>query len=171
MIKDRNNSLHSFLKMSKILFVFLLIFSCSGGGDSGDGNNGGGGPNPPSNIIPTNLTFNVQVVGSDSNNPNGDGSGVVKFSANATNAVNYSFRFGTGDSKSSSSGAVEYTYTETGTKTYDVKVLAYSSTNDYISADKKVTVNVKPQPDQDLVNLLSGGSEKTCTRIDEHKTP
>ena len=79
--------------MSKILFVFLLIFACSGGGDPGGGDNGGGGPNPPSNIIPTNLTFNVQVVGSDSDNPNGDGSGVVKFSANATNAVNYSFRF------------------------------------------------------------------------------
>ena len=161
MIKDRNNLLHPFLKMSKILFVFLLIFACSGGGDSGGGDNGGGGPNPPSNIIPTNLTFNIQVVGSDSDNPNGDGSGVVKFSANATNAVNYSFRFGTGDSKTSASGSVEYTYTETGTKTYDVKVLAYSKTNDYISADKKVTVNVKPQPDQDLVNLLSGGSEKT----------
>lgn len=161
MIKDRNNLLDPFLKMSKILFVFLLVFACSGGGDSGGNNNGDGGPNPPSNIIPTNLTFNVQVVGTDSSNPNGDGSGVVKFSANATNAVNYSFRFGTGESKSSSSGAVEYTYTETGTKTYDVKVLAYSSTNDYISADKKVTVNVKPQPDQDLVNLLSGGSVKT----------
>ena len=147
--------------MSKILFVFLLIFACSGGGDPGGGDNGGGGPNPPSNIIPTNLTFNVQVVGSDSDNPNGDGSGVVKFSANATNAVNYSFRFGTGDSKTSASGSVEYTYTETGTKTYDVKVLAYSKTNDYISADKKITVNVKPQPDQDLVNLLSGDSEKT----------
>jgi len=161
MIKDRNNLLHPFLKMSKTLFVFLLIFACSGGGDPGGGDNGGGGPNQPSNIIPTNLTFNVQVVGSNSDNPNGDGSGVVKFSANATNAVNYSFRFGTGDSKTSASGSVEYTYTETGTKTYDVKVLAYSKTNDYISADKKVTVNVKPQPDQDLVNLLSGGSEKT----------
>ena len=53
MIKDRNNLLHPFLKMSKTLFVFLLIFACSGGGDPGGGDNGGGGPNPPSNIIPT----------------------------------------------------------------------------------------------------------------------
>jgi len=52
MIKDRNNLLDPFLKMSKILFVFLLVFACSGGGDSGGNNNGDGGPNPPSNIIP-----------------------------------------------------------------------------------------------------------------------
>ena len=77
MIKDRNNLLDPFLKMSKILFVFLLVFACSGGGDSGGNNNGDGGPNPPSNIIPTNLTFNVQVVGTDSSNPNGDGSGEI----------------------------------------------------------------------------------------------
>ena len=44
MIIDRNNLLHSYLKMSKILFVFLLIFACSGGGDPGGGDSGGGGP-------------------------------------------------------------------------------------------------------------------------------
>ena len=54
--------------MSKILFVFLLIFACSGGGNPG-GDDNGGAPDPPSNIIPSNLTFNVQVVGSDSDNP------------------------------------------------------------------------------------------------------
>ena len=150
------------LFMSKFLCILLLVFSCSGGDNGGsDPSGGGGGTNPPSNIIPTNLTFNVEIVGSDASNPNGDGKGVVKFSASATNAVNYSFRFGNGESKNSSNGAVEYTYSDVGTKSYDVKVLAYSSTNDYISADKKITVYVKPEPNADLVNLLSGGSEKT----------
>ena len=102
--------------MSKFLCILLLVFSCSGGDNGGSDPSGGGGTNPPSNIIPTNLTFNVEIVGSDSSNPNGDGKGVVKFSASATNAVNYSFRFGNGESKNSSNGAVEYTYSDVGTK-------------------------------------------------------
>ena len=65
-------------------------------------------------------------MGLDSDNPSGDGSGVVKFTATADNTVNFSFRFGTGDSEESSSGVVEYTYTNTGTNTYSVNVLAYS---------------------------------------------
>ena len=128
--------------MSKFLCILLLVFSCSGGDNGGGDLGGGGGTNPPSNIIPSNLTFNVEIVGSDASNPNGDGKGVVKFSASATNAVNYSFRFGTGDSKNSSNGSAEYTYSDAGTKTYDVKVLAYSSTNDYVSADKKILQNL-----------------------------
>ena len=146
--------------MYKVLLIFLIVFSCSSGDDGGN-SGGGGGVEPPTNIIPSNLSFNVEIVGSDSDNPNGDGLGVVKFSASAVNAVNYSFRFGTGETKNSSSGSVEYTYTDVGTNTYDVKVLAYSKTNDYIDSEKKITVYVKPQPNSDLVNLLSGGSEKT----------
>ena len=146
--------------MYKAIIVLLFVFSCSSG-DDGGGDNGGGTVDPPKNVIPSNLSFNVEIIGSDSNNPNGDGLGVVKFSASAVDANNYSFRFGTGDTKNSSSGIVEYTYTDVGTNTYDVKVLAYSRTNNYIDAEKTITVYVKPQPDADLVNLLSGGSEKT----------
>ena len=125
-----------------IFFVLVLIISCSSGGEDID--NGGNGPvDPPSEIIPTNLSIDISIEGSSSENPNGDGSGLVKFSASATNAVSYSYRFGTGDSKTST-GAVEFTYTDIGTKTYNVKVIAYSSTNNFISIDKAVTVYVKP---------------------------
>ena len=78
-------------------FVVLLFLSCSSGAED-DG--GGVGPvDPPSEIIPTNLSVSISIEGTDSNNPNGDGSGLVKFTASATNAVSYSYRFGTGDSK------------------------------------------------------------------------
>ena len=66
-----------------------------------------------------------------------------------------------GDSKTSSSGKVDYTYTELGTKTYDVKVLAYSSTDNYISIDKQITIYVKPDSEQGLLELLAGDSSKT----------
>ena len=143
---------------TNLFFVFTLVISCSSGGEEPDG--GGGPVDPPSEIIPTNLSVNITIEGSSSENPNGDGSGLVKFSASATNAVSYSYRFGTGDSKTST-GAVEFTYTDIGTKTYNVKVIAYSSTNNFISVDKAVTVYVKPASEQTLLELLAGSSEKT----------
>ena len=56
-----------------------------------------GGDNQDKQIIPTNLVFNVELTGQNDENPFGDGSGKIKLSASAVNAVNYSFRFGTGD--------------------------------------------------------------------------
>jgi hypothetical protein len=143
----------------KILsFFLLLILGCSSGAED-DG--GGAGPvDPPSEIIPTNLSLSISIEGTDSNNPNGDGSGLVKFSASATNAVSYSYRFGTGDS-TNSSGPVEFTYTDVGTKTYSVRVLAYSSTNNFISIDKEITVYVKPFAEPTILELLAGDSSKT----------
>ena len=78
---------------------------------------------PPSEIIPSNLSVSISIEGSSSTNPNGDGSGLVKFSASATNAVSYSYRFGTGDSKNSS-GAVDFTYSDVGTKPITLKVIS-----------------------------------------------
>lgn len=139
-------------------FVLLLVLGCSSGVED-DG--GGVGPvDPPTEIIPTNLSVNISIEGTDSNNPNGDGSGLVKFTASATNAVSYSYRFGTGDSKNSS-GSVEFTYTDVGTKTYNVKVFAYSSTNNSISIDKSITVYVKPFAEPTILELLAGDSSKT----------
>ena len=139
------------------LLIILLIFSCSGEGN-GDG---GGVEPPPTKIIPSNLVVNIEINGANSDSPSGDGSGVVKFTATATDAVNYSFRFGTGESMESSAGSVEYTYTDVGTKNYNVNVLAYSSTGDFISSSKTISVYVRPESDADILQILSGGSEKT----------
>ena len=140
-----------------LLSFFLILQGCSSGEEEG----GGVGPvDPPSEIIPSNLSVSISIEGSSSTNPNGDGSGLVKFSASAINAVSFSYRFGTGDSKNSS-GAVDFTYSDVGTKTYNVKVLAYSSTNNYISIDKTITVYVKPFAEPTILALLAGESSKT----------
>ena len=125
--------------MYKIFLISILFLSCSGDGNSGDN---GDLPDPVDKVIPTNLLFNIEIQGVDDENPYGNGSGTVKFSASATNAVNYSFRFGTGDVIDSSSGSVEYTYSEFGTKSYVVNVLAYSSTGDFISEADNISVYV-----------------------------
>lgn len=125
-----------------LLFSFLIsgvVLSCSGGSDDGGTANGGG----ITDIIPTNLTLSINVVGTDSNNPNGDGSGVIQCTASATNAVKYGFKFGTNSEEiESASGNLEYTYTNAGTNSYTVFVFAYSSTDNSISAFQEVTVYV-----------------------------
>ena len=82
--------------MYKLFLLILLAFSCSGEqGINGDGNE------PPTEIFPSNLVVNIEVDGADGNNPNGNGTGLVRFTAKADNAINYSFRFGRGDVKDS----------------------------------------------------------------------
>ena len=115
----------------------------------------------PVKIIPTNLTLSIEIVGSSSQNPNGDGSGLVRFRATANDAVNFSFRFGTGDSEESASGVVEYTYSDVGTNPYNVNVLAYSSTNDFASTSQTISVFVLPALDPDITQVLTGGTEKS----------
>jgi|TARA_B110000240_G_scaffold126714_1_gene141046 hypothetical protein len=148
----------NFFKLSKTKLVVLviLLISCSGSSSEEEGL----GPVDPVEIIPSDLSLSINITGKDDSHPNGDGFGVVEFTANATNAVSYSFRFGTGDSKNTS-GKTKYTYTDVGTKTYDIKVLAYSSTNNYTTIDKKITVYVKPDSEQGLLELLAGSSSKT----------
>lgn len=127
-------------KLYFLTFLFLGLFYSCGGSNSGDD------PiiNPPEpvDIIPTNLVLNINIVGADQNNPNGDGSGVIQCSASATDAVSFGFRFGNGSELASSTGNVDYTYTTKGTNTYTIIVVAYSSTDDSISLTKEVTVYV-----------------------------
>ena len=66
----------------------------------------GGDTDDMVNMMWSNGTYGLDVAMSQDSNPNGDGSGLVRFSATANDAVNFSFRFGTGDSEESSSGVV-----------------------------------------------------------------
>ncbi|TVZ60286.1 glycosyl hydrolase family 16 [Flavobacteriaceae bacterium MAR_2010_105] len=126
--------------MKKLFYVVILIILCFVSCSSGDDSNGQ--PQPIENIIPTNLVLNITIVGSNSNNPNGDGTGVIQCSASATNAVKYGFKFDNAPEQESLNGAINHTYTNTGTNSYVVTVFAYSSTGHSISTFKNITVYV-----------------------------
>jgi len=126
--------------MTSLFGVLLfLLFSCGGGGSDNPP-----GPIEPEVIIPSNLTFTIEIVGADANNPNGDGSGLIKCSATATNATSYSFRPGTGSEFNNTSGNFEYTYTENGINKYNVDVLAYSKTGHSIKSSQEISVSTSP---------------------------
>ena len=126
--------------MSKRFFIFsilALLVSCSGSG-SGESIDD---IDSPENIYPSNLQIEIEIIGSTTQNPNGDGSGQISGTATASDAVKYNFNFGTGDSFDSSTGQIDYTFTQTGTNEFTVRVLAYSSTNDFISGEEKITIS------------------------------
>ena len=129
------------VKRLSVLFVIItaivssFFMSCSG--DSSD--------DPPiinNDIIPTNLVLTVNIVGSDTNNPNGDGSGVVQCQASATNAIKYGFKFGSLAEQESTNGTLNHTFTDPGTNSYVISVFAYSSTGHSISTFKNITIYV-----------------------------
>jgi hypothetical protein len=121
------------------LIIFLLIFiSCTG--ESVD--DPFAPPDEPEVIIPSNLSLAITIVGTDANNPNGDGSGIIQCAATATDAVKFGYRFGTGIEIESISGNIEYTYTQKETNNYTVYVVAYSETGHTITTSKEITVYV-----------------------------
>lgn len=93
----------------------------------------------------------ITVVGTNENNPTGDGSGVVRVSVTAKNAVRYAFRFENGDLQDSQSGAIDHVFTQNGTHSYTIVAWAYSETGEFINKTMSVEVF---KSDQAFVTLV-----------------
>jgi beta-glucanase (GH16 family) len=108
----------------------FAFFSCSSNNDKGSNAD-----------MPSNLVVTAKIVGSDVQNPNGDGSGTVNFSINATNATSYKILLGNGEIKEFTNGNFAYTYATPGTNTYVLYVSAYNSGH-FVSSSISVKVYV-----------------------------
>ena len=76
-------------------------------------------------IAPTNITLSYEVLGQDDENPNGDGSGIVNFSATADDAITFIYSFGDNTNNASApNGASSHRFTRTGISSYNVTVIA-----------------------------------------------
>ena len=114
----------------------MLNVSCSSGG-----NDDIIVEEPPQDIIPTNLNVSVEIVGKSSSKSYGDGSGVVNVTATATNAVRYGFAVDGGTEQASSNGAYQFIFnSEEGIEAHEIKVFAYSSTNNAINETENVAI-------------------------------
>ena len=117
-----------------ISFFSFLFFSC-GGSSSGS--------SEPVVTTPTNLVINKVVVGSSATMPNGDGTGVVNFTASANNAKEYKMSVD-GEILTSTTGNFTYTFKQSGTNEHTVYVSAYNG-DKFISGTTIVTVYVIPK--------------------------
>lgn len=117
-------------KMRMINYIFVItIFSWLGCNKNNDNNQ---------DITPSNLIVNIEIAGSSSTNPNGDGTGNIHISAKADNAKNYKILIGE-DLFENTDGIVDYTCPDKGLQTYKVSVSAYNNSK-FISETKEISV-------------------------------
>ncbi|MEZ7504416.1 family 16 glycosylhydrolase [Flavobacterium sp. Arc2] len=108
---------------------------------------------------PTNLQVAVQLIGKTAANPNGDGSGKVKFTATADDAISYKFVFPDGTSSNAPSGVLEKLFTKVGLNSYTVTVVASGTGG--VSTNSTVEVKVQSNfEDAEAIKLLTGGTTK-----------
>ena len=122
-------------KASKLIAFFLCyvmlgtIIACSSGTDVDIVDPGVDSEEQPL-ITPSNLTLSVDIVGASSSSPYGDGSGIVNFVSNATDAVSYGFIINNNAEQKSPTGTYQYVFDDTeGIENHEIKVIAYSSTD------------------------------------------
>ena len=105
---------------------------------------------------PTNITLNYEVLGQDADNPNGDGSGIVNFSASADDAITYIYSFGDNtDNASAPSGNSSHRFTRTGLSSYNVTVTASGLGG--VTSSKSINIEVfSAFDDIEAKSFLSG---------------
>jgi len=133
-----------------LLFGFQLIFSACQDNNSELG----------LLVTPSGVDVTYEIVGADQENPYGDGTGFVNFSATADNEITYSYSFGDGtDRKVAPDGKISHQFSKTGVNTYYVTVNAVGTGG--VSSSKTIPVEVLSTfTDDEAVELLSGGSSK-----------
>ncbi|PKB17271.1 family 16 glycosylhydrolase [Flavobacterium sp. 5] len=143
-----------------VLYCFLFI-SCSGSNsDDPEVKN--------ENKTPTNLMIIPTIIGATSQNPNGDGSGIVNFTLSATNATSYKISLGNGEIKEVTNGSFTYTYTTSGSNTYVLYVSAYNGVK-FVSTSLSITVLVQSNPNVFQSKLIWSDEFNTDGAPDQSK--
>jgi len=108
---------------------------------------------------PSNLRIDVEIVGADNQNPNGDGSGVVNFTAKADNAISYQFIYGA-NKRNAPSGSTSFIFSTLGVNTYTVTVVASGVGGIATSETIDVEVLATYEPPVELIDKLVGDGNR-----------
>lgn len=112
-------------------------------------------------VAPSNVTLSYEIVGADAENPNGDGSGIVNFTATADNEISFNYEFGDGkDNQISPDGNTSHMFSQNGTYSYVVTVFAIGTGGITSTATDTVEVFSSFSDDEALA-FLTGGSSKS----------
>ena len=108
---------------------------------------------------PSNLNISYEIIGKTTATPDGDGSGKVKFTVKADNAVSYKFIFDDGTTENAPNGIFEKRFTKTNVNTYTVTIAASGTGGITTNSTVDVTV-LSTFSDPQAVAYLTGGSSK-----------
>jgi hypothetical protein len=113
---------------------------------------------------PSNVTITTIVVGQDATHPDGDGSGEVKITITADNALAYKVDYDASNSEAyviAPTGTVTAKYTVQGKNTYKITAVVYGKGRTSSIATKEVTVRSDFAPPAQIITDLTGGASKT----------
>lgn len=132
-----------------ILFTVVLLFSCQDDDASfGD------------LIAPTNLMIEALIENATEDEPFGDGSGRVVFTAKADNAISYKFDFGDNVTSVAPGGSVSHTYSTIGVNDFLVTVTASGTGG--VSTTESISITVFSDFDDPVTkDFLTGDEGKT----------
>lgn len=142
--------------MNHLLGILLLIITISGCTEK---NYSLGDLNAPSNIVIT-----AEIIGVDATHPNGDGSGDVKITITANNALSYKVDYDANDPLSLvflPTGSITKKYTNLGLNTYRITAVAYGKGGTSSTLTKDVTVKSDFSPAAIIVTNLTNNASKT----------
>lgn len=109
---------------------------------------------------PSNLELDFAIQGQNTTDPDGDGTGIVVFTAAANNALNYTYDFGDGRTGSSFNGSIEHRFVQLGVISYNVTVTA-TGTGGAATTQTLVIDVLSTFDDAEAKDFLTGGSSKT----------
>ena len=112
-------------------------------------------------ISPSNLQVNIDIVGTNVENPFGDGSGIVNFTATANNAISYEFIINGETIAITTSGILQQAFYTVGINSYDGVVIATGTAGNSTSLAFSFEVLATYEPPAELIQALTGGGSKT----------
>lgn len=113
---------------------------------------------------PSNIVITTEIAGQDAAHPDGDGSGDVKITITADNALSYKVDYDANDPLALvylPTGTITKKYTTLGLNTYRITAVVYGKGGTSSTATKDVTVRSDFNPDPAIVTNLTGGSSKS----------
>tara|TARA_R110001583_G_C5574637_1_gene402368 strand:- start:250 stop:1128 length:879 start_codon:yes stop_codon:yes gene_type:complete len=111
-------------------------------------------------ITPSNVQLTAEIVGVDADNPFGDGSGTVNFTATSDDVITYKFIYNGAESMAPT-GEKTYNFGVTGTHKYTVTVEAIGTGGVSSTTSIEVEVLALYAPPADLLTMLTADSSRT----------
>ena len=112
-------------------------------------------------LSPSNLQVNIDIVGANVENPFGDGSGIVNFTATANNAISYEFIINGETIAITTSGVLQQAFYNVGVNSYNGVVIATGTGGNATSLAFSFEVLATYEPPAELIQALTGGGSKT----------
>ena len=105
---------------------------------------------------PSAISITAEIVGADADNPNGDGTGVVHFTATGTDVITWKFVHN-GVERMVPSGKTTYAFSELGLNTYTVSAVAIGAGGSTSDSATNVDVLATYNPPAELIAQLTTG--------------